>query len=394
VEILNETSHEEFVHWHGLSVLPAQDGTQEELSSPVPAYGRLRYSLCPQTAGLRWIHSHVMLDGRLDRGVFSGQYGMVYVKPAQDSGRYDREFFLTMHEWGAEKRWVPQAGEDEEDRGAPGSSTIPVSGSWEIQYDIGSINGKALGAGEPLRVRQGERVLLHLLNASATVSQRIAIAGHSFLVFALDGYRVPRAQRCDVLDLAVGERISAFVEMNNPGVWILGAVSDNERNAGRMGIVVEYAEMAGKPVWHAPAFSPWSYASFSEDIPQTKLDDDQVVPMVIDRGDFDQNGMETWTINGITYDGRPFPLTRGRRYRLALQNRTDEDHPLHLHRFPFEITRLNGRAVGGLRKDVAVLSRYAQLDLDFVANKPGRVLFHCHQQMHMEAGFKKLFEVS
>jgi FtsP/CotA-like multicopper oxidase with cupredoxin domain len=270
---------------------------------------------------------------------------------------------------------------------------VPIAGSWEIEYDIGSINGKALGAGEPLRVRQGERVLFHLLNASATAAQRIALAGHNFLVVALEGHPVPRSQSRAVLELGVGERISAFVEMQNPGVWILGAVNDAERCDGRMGIVVEYSGQVGKPLWIPPIFQPWNYSPFAESTPQLELDDDQLLPMVIDRGAFDRNGMETWTVNGEVYDEKPYPLKAGRRYRLLFQNKTEEDHPLHLHRFPFEVTRIHGRAVGGLWKDVVVLERYAQLDVDFIPTECGLVLFHCHQQMHMEAGFKKLFEV-
>ena len=47
-----------------------------------------------------------------------------------------------------------------------------------------SINDKALGAGEPIRVKQGQRVLMHLLNASAIENRRIALAGHQFQVIA------------------------------------------------------------------------------------------------------------------------------------------------------------------------------------------------------------------
>ena len=50
---------------------------------------------------------------------------------------------------------------------------------------------KDLGAGEPLRVTQGQRVLFHFLNASAIENRRIALGGHKFRVIALDGNPVP-----------------------------------------------------------------------------------------------------------------------------------------------------------------------------------------------------------
>ena len=43
-----------------------------------------------------------------------------------------------------------------------------------------------------------------------------------------------------MLWLGTAERVSAIVEMNNPGVWVMGDLADDDRNHG-MGIVVEYA---------------------------------------------------------------------------------------------------------------------------------------------------------
>ena len=41
-------------------------------------------------------------------------------------------------------------------------------------------------------------------------------------------------------ELGTAERISAIVEMNHPGVWVLGDLDEDDRSHG-MGIVVEYA---------------------------------------------------------------------------------------------------------------------------------------------------------
>jgi FtsP/CotA-like multicopper oxidase with cupredoxin domain len=47
------------------------------------------------------------------------------------------------------------------------------------------------GHNEPSRVKQGERVLCHVLNASATEIRSLALPGHVFRVVALDGNPVP-----------------------------------------------------------------------------------------------------------------------------------------------------------------------------------------------------------
>ena len=110
----------------------------------------------------------------------------------------------------------------------------------EVSAPLYSINDKMLGAGDPLRVQPGQRVLMHLLNASAAQIHRVALPGHKFQVIALDGNPVPTPQPVEVIEIAPGERVDAIVEMNNPGVWILGEIRDVARQSG-MGIVVEYA---------------------------------------------------------------------------------------------------------------------------------------------------------
>ena len=102
-----------------------------------------------------------------------------------------------------------------------------------------------LGHGEPIRVKQGERVLFHILNASAGEIRSLALPGHSFKIVALDGNPVPTQAEVPLLWLGTAERISALVEMNHPGVWVMGDLSDDDRGHG-MGIVVEYAGPDGR----------------------------------------------------------------------------------------------------------------------------------------------------
>lgn len=115
-----------------------------------------------------------------------------------------------------------------------------------------TINGHMLGHGDPIRVKEGERVLLHVVNSSASENRRLAVPGHTFIVVALDGNPVPNPSRVPVLWLGAAERISAVVELTNPGVWVLGDVADDDRGHG-IGIAVEYAgrtALRGRP--HRP----------------------------------------------------------------------------------------------------------------------------------------------
>ncbi len=390
VELINDTDTPELVHWHGQLVPPDIDGAAEEGTPPVPPHGRRRYTLTPRPAGTRWVHTHTFAGPDLTRGPYTGQFGMVYVEAANEPGAYDREVALVTHEWepflGAE-----ESGGDEQvwRRGSlqPAAQTRP--NGYEVGYRSFSINGKALGQGEPVRVRSGERVLFRLLNASATENIQLALPGHSFQVIALDGNPVPTPRKVQVLALGVAERIDALVTMDNPGVWVLGTPHDDDRRNG-MGIVVEYAGATGQPRWTAPPKAPWDYTAFGTARPTAAPD--ETIPMVFGKINGGPNDFNRWTVDGREYEqSDPIAIHAGRRYRLSFQNRTDDPHPVHLHRHTFELVGVNGRATGGVMKDTVVVPGFGTVDVDFVADDPGDTLFHCHQTLHMDYGFRRLF---
>ena len=76
-----------------------------------------------------------------------------------------------------------------------------IRDSMNPVYDVSTINGKMLGFGEPVRVKQGDRVLLHILNSSPTEVHWIALSGHSFQVVALDGNAVAQPRTAAMLRL-------------------------------------------------------------------------------------------------------------------------------------------------------------------------------------------------
>jgi len=258
----------------------------------------------------------------------------------------------------------------------------------EVTSDIYSINDKALGAGEPIRVRSGQRVMFHILNASAIENRHVALPGHKFNVVAMDGNPVPSPKAVDVLMLGPGERIDAWVTMNHPGVWIMGAVEDPVREGGQ-GVVIEYADQRRTPQWVQPPQSAWDYTIFgktpSGPAPAEKLE------MIFEKIPRGAGKFNSFTVNGKQYPhDQEFLLKEGTRYRLTFRNRTDDAHPMHLHRHQFEIAEIYGKPTGGLIKDTVVVPTYGRASVDFTADQPGLTLFHCHLQHHMDYGFKAL----
>ncbi|HTY85439.1 MAG TPA: multicopper oxidase domain-containing protein, partial [Silvibacterium sp.] len=269
----------------------------------------------------------------------------------------------------------------------------------EVNAPLYSINDKMLGAGDPLRVKPGQRVLMHLLNASAAQIHRVALPAHKFQVIALDGNPVPAPQPVDMIEIAPGERVDAIVEMNNPGVWILGELRDDARQAG-LGLVVEYANQQQRAVWIPPPTSRWDYTIFGptgfgeagsgKTAPHSAPD--QIIDMVFEKVPGGPHGINHWLVNGKEYprDGE-FVFRKRRRYRLVFHNRSDDSHPLHFHRHEFELVELNGKPTSGIKKDTVIVPAFGRATVDLVADQPGLTLFHCHIQQHMDFGFKALF---
>ncbi|MBV9549081.1 MAG: multicopper oxidase domain-containing protein, partial [Alphaproteobacteria bacterium] len=265
---------------------------------------------------------------------------------------------------------------------------------YQLGYNFHSINGRLLGKGEPIRVKRGERVLFHIVNASASELRNLALPGHAFHVLALDGNPVPRPADVPQLLLGPGERISATVTMNRPGIWVLGEPNEESREKG-MGIVVEYAGATGRPVWEKPASYAWDYRVFARPGAAPSLPD-ETIEMIFATRYSAKAGFDEFTINGAAFSMAKmeprFKLVHGRRYRLKLRNATDDAHPIHLHRHSFELTGVAGAPTAGVKKDVALIGGFQEMTLDFTADQPGLSLFHCHMQPHMDFGFMALFD--
>lgn len=373
IRVTNHTKTPEVVHWHGLFLPSDVDGATEEGTPAIPPGASANYAFTPRPSGFRWYHTHVFAGHDLNKGQYTGQHGFLWIEPRENPARYDAEFFLALHDW-------------------RGQLLGSGDGSMNPYYDVSTVNGRVLGFGEPLRVKAGQRVLLQLLNSSATDCHWVALAGHEFQVIALDGNPAPNPCSVPMLRIAPAERVSAIVEMKNPGVWILGEVRKHIKAAG-MGIVVEYAGRRGEPQWQQPETLEWDYVPFGSKETGALGDGSPVEIPLVFKSKFTGHGdLDHWTINGKSFPHTDtVDLKQGQRYRLLFKNESTDHHPVHLHRHIFELRKLSGRDTRGIVKDTVLVDANTQTEVEFTANDPGPTLFHCHQQDHMDMGFMMLF---
>ena len=384
IDVTNAGPDQDLVHWHGLAIDSLNDGAMEEGSPMIPAGKTQRYSFTPKPSGTRWYHTHAAAYGNLAAGTYSGQFGFLLIEGREQPARYDQEINLAIHHW--EPSFVPMVETMREQ-----SSNTPLTAGSDVGYKYATINAHMLGAGEPIRVKQGQRVLMRLLNASATENVVLALPGHTFKIIAMDGNAVPNPKAVEVLSLAVAERVDAIVEMNAPGVWVLGSILEKSRQMG-LGIVVEYAGKTGTPVWKDPGPVEWDYTQFARS-EQAPKPDETFVLTFRDYGPMHGSKFDTWTINNKSWpDIDPLLVQQGKRYRLVFRNGSGDQHPMHLHRHTFEVTRIGKKQTSGLMKDVINVMPLDTVEVDFIANNPGDTLMHCHQQLHMDYGFMQLIK--
>jgi FtsP/CotA-like multicopper oxidase with cupredoxin domain len=177
VDVHNDTDTPELVHWHGQRIPSDVDGAAEEGSPFVPSHGMRRIPFTPQPAGFRFYHTHVAAGGDLSRGTYNGQAGPVYIEPKNTPGAYDREVFLVgwssrrpsvaaaICRWtlaGAPIKALQQTGKAADEEAKEKTKGFEV-GLRTVQHqwpDAGSRRARPR--------EEGERVLFHVLNASAT----------------------------------------------------------------------------------------------------------------------------------------------------------------------------------------------------------------------------------
>ena len=225
VTLRNELPVPTTIHWHGLNVPNAMDGVAGLNQAPVDPGQEFVYEFVATPAGTRWYHSHT--DPAFQ--VAMGLYGAFIVEPRQPGPAYDREHTLVLAEWDSELTPAVAAGLE---RRGPRDRTLR---GGELGADLFLINGKMHGAIDPIRLAEGERILIRLVH-TGSIPHPIHIHGHSFKIVATDGHPVPAVAQLtkDTVLIGPAERYDLSLVGDNPGVWMVHCHIEHHMAAGMM----------------------------------------------------------------------------------------------------------------------------------------------------------------
>ncbi|MBV8280570.1 MAG: multicopper oxidase domain-containing protein [Candidatus Eremiobacteraeota bacterium] len=229
------------IHWHGMNVPAAMDGTPGFSQEPVQPGRSFVYQFVVREPGTYIYHTHVDDLNQLDRGL----YGAVVVEPAKPSGPPpDRDYLMLLSSW-------------------------KIMSSTENYF---SINGKSYPSGKPFEVSQGQRIRVREIDISGTEFHTMHTHGHHFQVVAYDGQPVsPSArQMMDTITLGPGEtRDIEFIADAQPGTWMFHChVADHMMNGDNgPGGLISAIHYTGTPDRFASMMTADVMASASESAP-------------------------------------------------------------------------------------------------------------------------------
>jgi len=375
----NELPESTTVHFHGQPSTVGMDG-MEGISRPAVAPGQeFRYELRDLTPGTYWFHPHSAIHHeQLDRGL----HGVLIVDPPNSSldPAFDAEHVVVFDDW----------------------SATTTGGSY-----TGSVcNGKTSLGQNPIQVTPGQRVRLRLVNVAATTNYVVALDGHTLTVTHTDGNRV-QPVNVSAIPLGIGERYDVIVQCNNPGIWSLAASTIQNRTATVVRGVVRYAGQLGPDP--TPEFVPQNLstgtllnynqlASFWPSNNPISTNPTRRIPIVLSN-QMAPGGM-SWRINGQAYPNvTPLQVSHGDIVQLDISSTTPGLmmlHPMHLHGHFVQLMGTAGGTSHPPVKDTVLIQRAGQpgsaWSVQFVADNPGRWLYHCHDLMHMMGGMMTLLD--
>jgi FtsP/CotA-like multicopper oxidase with cupredoxin domain len=200
VDVTNEADLEATVHWHGLRLDNAYDGTRQT-QAPVGVGQSFSYRIRFPDPGVYWYHPHI----REDYGQEMGLYGNILVVPADPEywPPANREVLLTLDDILLEDGQI-----------------APFSRSETTYVAMGRFGNTMLIGGEAaaeLEAKLGEVVRFYLTNTANTRVFNVRIDGARMKLVGGDSGRCEAEEFVDQVLLAPSERIVVDVLFDTPG---------------------------------------------------------------------------------------------------------------------------------------------------------------------------------
>lgn len=389
---INNSGEPATIHWHGMILPNKMDGVEGVTQTAVPDRETFLYEFTPDPPGTRWYHDHI------SDGIARGLFGLIIVEDPKDEPA-DKEFALVFHD-------VPKLGTIQ--AAMMGVSNAPMVDPLdspemrdmqpddkmgdEVAYVAHCINGASYPSTQKLAVKVGDRVRLRILNTNPTQTRYVRLAGHRLTVTHGDGNPLPKSVTVDALRVGVGERYDAYFEVTKPGAFLLQGLSSDPLAFQQAAVVYTEGMENASPLSSPQTLDGVEYFTYElaggvDSRSAESITSANSHSFVVDGGDY---GSNKWMLNGKTYPNTPkVYVRRGDLVTIRFKNKTDMDHPMHLHGHVFHLMEVDGKRLARpLPKDTSLVrANGGTATWQFTADSPaGRWLLHCHNEIHMMDG--------
>lgn len=382
------------IHWHGIRLPNDQDGVPFLVQPPVAPGESFRYGFVPPDTGTFFFHPHCNATEQIGRGLTG-----ILIVEGDTTASYAADEIVFLRDWLI----------DTEMRGFRSFYTTRGASRAGTYGNVRSANGAAEAE---LRLPAASDCRLRLINGDPTRIMEIAVVDAGAAVVAVDGIAVPPFPLSTWL---LGPAMRLDLVVRAPADGRTARIVDQ-----RLGEPVPLVRLVGNGP--APAtVTPFDPAPLRAGrIPEPDVGSAERLSFVFAAGNAASvlpvgdpldalllgsicASTDTfWTINGTAWPGRddariPPPLARlalGRSYVFSLKNASQLMHPIHIHGHTFKVLASDRRTLPVHYADTIVLLPGETLDVAFVADNPGRWMFHCHIIEHQETGMMGYVDVA
>jgi FtsP/CotA-like multicopper oxidase with cupredoxin domain len=381
------------IHWHGIRLPNDQDGVPYLVQPPVEPGGRFDYSFVPPDTGTFFFHTHCNTTEQLGRGLVG-----ILIVDGDTTEPYAADETILLRDWLV----------DLDDSAFRNFKTARGASRAGTYGNLRSANGAAQAE---VRLPASRDCRLRLINSDSTRVMELSISDAEAAVIAIDGIAVapfdlgkwllPPAARIDVVLRAPADgREALLVDSRlDPAVTLARLVGyGTAPEAGSFDPRPLRAGRIPEPDLTAAEQLDFSFARAGD--ATTVAADDPLIAALL--GSLCLSSDDFWTINGRNWPGRdhsviPPPLAilqAGRTYAFKLKNDSQLMHPIHIHGHSFKVLRSNQRSLPVHHADTVLLLPGETVEVAFVADNPGRWMFHCHVIEHQETGMMGYVEVA
>ncbi|RXJ74144.1 copper oxidase [Veronia nyctiphanis] len=381
IRVTNKLDEPTTIHWHGLRIPVEMDGVPFLSQDPIMPGETFTYEFTPPDAGTFWYHPHMNSVKQLGMGLV----GMFIIEEA-DPVTFDHDQALMLKHWhlDAQGHWkdlmIPRY-----------SARMGTPGEWS------TVNG----VHEPTYyLLENGTVRLRLANVDNTLTYPITVENADVWVVAIDGNPIKTPYQLEQHKVSPGMRVDiAFI-------------------APKAGTMVHVRQMKGRFAFPLCSFNVITSAIPDgkslpalplNPVPNLNLDNAEALNFVfewagaVSPADASGKNIPTfWLTNkraweGMSKDNIPAPLATlelGKTYIFYLRNLTQYHHPIHLHGHTFTVLEMNGEPLAEpFHTDTVLLGKNGYAKAAFVADNPGKWMYHCHVIEHMKTGLMGYIDV-